>query len=139
VFQSGWWHYTMQRNAPKAGYLFGSICDLLNFPLFLAPHQEVGDLKIDFFVDVPGLIGVNFEQDGALADAVMSFEQVFAGKKIETRILFIYRWQILGLDEERGVMVDSFPMSVIQSSLPAGDGKKRVFLGIFSQEILYCF
>src|SRR5574339_714760 len=74
--------------------------------LFFSPQQEICNCKVKLLVDIPGFLGIDFEHQWFLSNAVMPLDQVLAGKKVKTRILFVNWRQILGLDQNRRVVID---------------------------------
>ena len=60
-------------------------------------EQVFCNCKIQLFVDIPSLGGIDLEHHGSFADAVSARQKRLAGEYIDAGILFIHRWEILGL------------------------------------------
>ena len=74
--------------------------------LIFSPQQKICNCEVKLLIDIPGFLGIDFEHHRFFPDAMMSLDQVFAGKNIKARILFINRRQVLGLDQNGRIMID---------------------------------
>src|SRR5512135_1624801 len=104
--------------------------------LILSPQKKICYRKIDFLIDIPGFVGIDFEHHCLLTDPVMLPDEVLTCKNVQARILLIDRRQVLGLDQHGRVMVDGAAGLVIEAGLQARHGEERVVGGVVSQETL---
>src|SRR5215212_4376871 len=66
----------------------------------------------------------------------MNLQKIFTGKNIKTRVLLINWRQVLGLDQNGGVMINRATILKIQTRLQASHGKKRVVSRVIDKECL---
>ena len=69
--------------------------------------------KVQFFINIPGFLCVNLEHQRAVADTMSLCNQILTIKNIDTGIFFIYRRQILSLDQFFRVVIDGIAMQVV--------------------------
>jgi hypothetical protein len=81
--------------------------------IFAVLHQKVGNFKIQLFIDIPGFIRFHYEHKRAVAESVAAPLQGFTRENIEAGILFIYRRQVLGLEQDVWIVVHGLSMLVI--------------------------
>src|SRR5688572_3215566 len=99
----------MLRKRSTTGCMYGAVmstlcCCVLLGVISIVQVEELGDAKVVFFIDVYCLHAVDLKHQRALADAVVTLNEVLPAEQIQARIFLIHRRKVLRAKQDRRIV-----------------------------------